>query len=58
MANHPLKLGYKASAEQFGARQLINYAVEAERHCKRIWNKLKMPLAPAILARECYFALV
>lgn len=30
MANHPLKLGYKASAEQFGPRQLINYAVEAE----------------------------
>src|SRR5947208_218538 len=30
MANHPLKLGYKASAEQFGPRQLLNYAVEAE----------------------------
>jgi glucose-6-phosphate dehydrogenase (coenzyme-F420) len=30
MANHPLKLGYKASAEQFGPRQLIDYAVEAE----------------------------
>jgi coenzyme F420-dependent glucose-6-phosphate dehydrogenase len=30
MAKHPLKLGYKASAEQFGPRQLLNYAVEAE----------------------------
>lgn len=30
MGKHPLKLGYKASAEQFGPRQLINYAVEAE----------------------------
>jgi coenzyme F420-dependent glucose-6-phosphate dehydrogenase len=27
---HPLKLGYKASAEQFGPRQLLNFAVEAE----------------------------
>jgi coenzyme F420-dependent glucose-6-phosphate dehydrogenase len=30
MARHPLKLGYKASAEQFGPRQLLNFAVEAE----------------------------
>jgi coenzyme F420-dependent glucose-6-phosphate dehydrogenase len=30
MAKHPLKLGYKASAEQFGPRQLLDYAVEAE----------------------------
>lgn len=30
MANHPLKLGYKASAEQFGPRQLLDYTVEAE----------------------------
>ena len=30
MTNHPLKLGYKASAEQFGPRQLLNFAVEAE----------------------------
>ena len=30
MANHPLKLGYKASAEQFGPRQLLDFAVEAE----------------------------
>ena len=30
MANHPLKLGYKASAEQFGPRQLLNSAVQAE----------------------------
>ena len=30
MANHPLKLGYKASAEQFGPRQLLNFTVEAE----------------------------
>jgi coenzyme F420-dependent glucose-6-phosphate dehydrogenase len=28
--NNKLKLGYKASAEQFGPRQLLNYAVEAE----------------------------
>jgi len=27
---HPLKLGYKASAEQFGPRELLNFAVEAE----------------------------
>ncbi len=26
----PLKLGYKASAEQFGPRQLLNFAIEAE----------------------------
>jgi len=30
MANHPLKLGYKASAEQFGPRQLLDFSVEAE----------------------------
>ncbi len=30
MANHPLKLGYKASAEQFAPRQLLDFAVEAE----------------------------
>ncbi|GAC1431832.1 MAG: glucose-6-phosphate dehydrogenase (coenzyme-F420) [Ktedonobacteraceae bacterium] len=30
MATHPLKLGYKASAEQFGPRQLIDFSVEAE----------------------------
>jgi coenzyme F420-dependent glucose-6-phosphate dehydrogenase len=29
-ANSKLKLGYKASAEQFGPRQLLNFAVEAE----------------------------
>lgn len=28
---HPLKLGYKASAEQFGPRELLNFAVEAEK---------------------------
>lgn len=28
--SHPLKLGYKASAEQFGPRALLNFAVEAE----------------------------
>ena len=27
---HPLKIGYKASAEQFGPRELLNFAVEAE----------------------------
>jgi coenzyme F420-dependent glucose-6-phosphate dehydrogenase len=30
VANQPLKLGYKASAEQFGARQLLDFAIEAE----------------------------
>ncbi len=30
MADHPLKLGYKASAEQFGPRQLLDFTVEAE----------------------------
>jgi len=30
MTRHPLKLGYKASAEQFAPRQLLNFAVEAE----------------------------
>src|ERR1700758_1027797 len=30
MVKHPLKLGYKASAEQFGPRRLLDYAVEAE----------------------------
>src|SRR5258708_20809670 len=29
-ANSRLKLGYKASAEQFGPRPLLNFAVEAE----------------------------
>jgi coenzyme F420-dependent glucose-6-phosphate dehydrogenase len=28
----PLKLGYKASAEQFGPRELVEYAVAAEQH--------------------------
>ena len=27
---HPLKLGYKASAEQFGPRELLSFSVEAE----------------------------
>ncbi len=27
---HPLKIGYKASAEQFGPRPLLNFAIEAE----------------------------
>lgn len=30
MTTYPLKLGYKASAEQFGPRQLLDFAVEAE----------------------------
>ncbi|GCF11376.1 glucose-6-phosphate dehydrogenase (coenzyme-F420) [Dictyobacter arantiisoli] len=30
MGKHPLKLGYKASAEQFGPRQLLDFSVEAE----------------------------
>jgi glucose-6-phosphate dehydrogenase, F420-dependent len=29
---HPLKLGYKASAEQFAPRDLVEYAVAAEAH--------------------------
>ncbi|GHO85301.1 glucose-6-phosphate dehydrogenase (coenzyme-F420) [Dictyobacter formicarum] len=32
MGKHPLKLGYKASAEQFGPRQLIDFSVEAEQN--------------------------
>lgn len=27
---HPLKLGYKASAEQFGPRELLSFSIEAE----------------------------
>ena len=30
MATHPLKLGYKASAEQFGPRQLLDFTAQAE----------------------------
>jgi coenzyme F420-dependent glucose-6-phosphate dehydrogenase len=30
MGKHPLKIGYKASAEQFGPRQLLDFSVEAE----------------------------
>ncbi len=30
MTRHPLRLGYKASAEQFGPRQLLEFATEAE----------------------------
>ena len=30
MARHPLKLGYKASAEQFGPRDLLDFTVLAE----------------------------
>jgi coenzyme F420-dependent glucose-6-phosphate dehydrogenase len=30
MAHYPLKLGYKASAEQFGPRQLLDFTAEAE----------------------------
>lgn len=32
MTTTPLRLGYKASAEQFGPRELLQFAVEAERH--------------------------
>jgi coenzyme F420-dependent glucose-6-phosphate dehydrogenase len=32
MAAHPLRLGYKASAEQFGPRQLLEFATEAEQY--------------------------
>lgn len=31
MGNHPLKLGYKASAEQFGPRELLDFTIEAEK---------------------------
>jgi coenzyme F420-dependent glucose-6-phosphate dehydrogenase len=31
MGNHPLKLGYKASAEQFGPRELLEFTIEAEK---------------------------
>jgi coenzyme F420-dependent glucose-6-phosphate dehydrogenase len=30
MTRHPLKLGYKASAEQFGPRALLNFSIEVE----------------------------
>ena len=32
MATHPLKLGYKASAEQFGPRELLEFTAEAENY--------------------------
>ena len=32
MATHPLRLGYKASAEQFGPRQLLDFTTEAEQN--------------------------
>jgi coenzyme F420-dependent glucose-6-phosphate dehydrogenase len=31
MGNHPLKLGYKASAEQFGPRKLLEFTIQAEK---------------------------
>ncbi len=31
MGNHPLKLGYKASAEQFGPRELLEFTIQAEK---------------------------
>jgi coenzyme F420-dependent glucose-6-phosphate dehydrogenase len=38
MATHPLRLGYKASAEQFGPRQLLDFATEAEeRGFESVW---------------------
>ncbi len=38
MARHPLKLGYKASAEQFGPRELLNFSIEAEqRSFDSVW---------------------
>ncbi|MFV2062456.1 MAG: glucose-6-phosphate dehydrogenase (coenzyme-F420) [Chloroflexota bacterium] len=34
-----LRLGYKASAEQFGPRQLLDYAISAERHgFESVWT--------------------
>ncbi|HLH63408.1 MAG TPA: glucose-6-phosphate dehydrogenase (coenzyme-F420) [Ktedonobacteraceae bacterium] len=32
MATHPLRLGYKASAEQFGPRELLEFTTEAENY--------------------------
>src|SRR2546421_986489 len=38
MAKHPLRLGYKASAEQFGPRELLDFATEAEeRGFESVW---------------------
>src|SRR5260370_7579394 len=38
MATHPLKLGYKASAEQFGPRPLLDFATAAEeRGFESVW---------------------
>ena len=37
--SQPLKLGYKASAEQFGPRDLVEYAVAAEAHgMESVWT--------------------
>ncbi|GAA3534017.1 F420-dependent glucose-6-phosphate dehydrogenase [Aeromicrobium flavum] len=37
--SQPLKLGYKASAEQFGPRDLVEYAVSAEAHgMESVWT--------------------
>src|SRR5947209_17838617 len=38
MATHPLRLGYKASAEQFGPRPLLDFTSEAEeRGFESVW---------------------
>src|SRR5258706_5250411 len=38
MAKHPLRLGYKASAEQFGPRELLDFATAAEeRAFESVW---------------------
>ena len=34
---HELKLGWKASAEQFGPRQLLDFAIVAERGFDSAW---------------------
>ncbi|MET1132266.1 MAG: LLM class flavin-dependent oxidoreductase, partial [Aeromicrobium sp.] len=37
--SQPLKLGYKASAEQFGPRDLVEFAVSAEAHgMESVWT--------------------
>ena len=53
MTNNPLKLGYKASAEQFGPRQLLNFAIEAE-ECgfDSVWVSQPFP-AVAAYWRPC-----
>ena len=36
---HPLKFGYKASAEQFAPNELLNFAIEAEQRGSARWAR-------------------